>query len=401
MIKYLGAEIFGVWATMLTLVNWIMLFDLGLGNGLRNKIAESLALDDEKACAQYISTSYVVVSVVSVVVFLLLFVSALCINWNLVFNTSVLPGAVLFKSVILLAFFVLLNFVLSLVLQVFNGYQESSFVSFGQFLSNAFALIFVAILYGFSSSSLVNVVLVYGAGLVASNLFLSFYMFGRRSEIRPRFSNFDMPKVGGLFSLGARFFIIQIAVLVMLMSDKMIITQLFGPNEVTNYEVVFKLYSILAIFHGLILTPLWSAFSDAYANNDFQWIKIAIKKQLMIFLFFVLCAVLLAFLGPSLAELWVGSAVVLDWRLFFFFSAYMVVSVWSNIFACFVNAINKVNIQVVAAVFAALINIPLSIYFVRFLGFGVEGVVLATTVSLSIYALIGPVQVIYILNKEG
>lgn len=35
MIKYLGAEQFGIWATMLTLITWVMLFDFGIGNGLK------------------------------------------------------------------------------------------------------------------------------------------------------------------------------------------------------------------------------------------------------------------------------------------------------------------------------------------------------------------------------
>ncbi len=36
MIKYLGLEIFGIWSTMLTLITWVMLFDLGIGNHYNN-----------------------------------------------------------------------------------------------------------------------------------------------------------------------------------------------------------------------------------------------------------------------------------------------------------------------------------------------------------------------------
>jgi len=43
MIRYLGQEQFGVWSTLLTVMSWIVFFDLGVGNGLRNKVAEALA----------------------------------------------------------------------------------------------------------------------------------------------------------------------------------------------------------------------------------------------------------------------------------------------------------------------------------------------------------------------
>ncbi len=67
MIKYLGMEMFGIWATMLTLISWIMLFDLGIGNGLKNKVSESLAKNDTNLASAYISTAYVVIGLVSLV----------------------------------------------------------------------------------------------------------------------------------------------------------------------------------------------------------------------------------------------------------------------------------------------------------------------------------------------
>lgn len=34
MIRYLGQEQFGVWSTLLTVMSWIVFFDLGIGNGI-------------------------------------------------------------------------------------------------------------------------------------------------------------------------------------------------------------------------------------------------------------------------------------------------------------------------------------------------------------------------------
>lgn len=43
MIRYLGQEQYGAWSTLLFIMSWVVFLDLGIGNGLRNKLAESLA----------------------------------------------------------------------------------------------------------------------------------------------------------------------------------------------------------------------------------------------------------------------------------------------------------------------------------------------------------------------
>jgi hypothetical protein len=53
-----------------------------------------------------------------------------------------------------------------------------------------------------------------------------------------------------------------------------------------------------------------------------------------------------------------------------------------------------------SAIIAGLINVPLSIYFAKFLGMGISGVILGTIVSLSLFAAIGPMQTYYILKTD-
>ncbi len=46
-VRYLGAERYGVWATITTTVVWINLLDLGIANTLTNHISRAYALDDK------------------------------------------------------------------------------------------------------------------------------------------------------------------------------------------------------------------------------------------------------------------------------------------------------------------------------------------------------------------
>jgi len=399
MIRYLGAELFGIWSTMLMLISWVMMFDLGIGNGLKNKISESLAKNNTEEAVGYISTAYGIIGLVSIALFLCLFVVSYFIPWESVFNTSAVSGGELRTAIISLSFFVFFNFWLSLVNQVYHGLQKSSFVTFGQFLSNTIALTFVIFLYHFHDSSLTKMVVAYGFALVISNLVLSFLIFSSYKDLRPLLKLFNVSKLKPLLSLGARFFIIQIAVIVIFMTDKIIITQLLGPEKVTSYDVVFKLFSVFSVVHSLVLLPIWPAYSNAYSQGDFPWIRNALKNQLKFSLFIFLGALGLAALGPTIVKIWIGDEVQVDSTLYFAFFSFVVVSVWSNVFAYFVNSINKINIQVITSIFSAVINIPMSIFFVSYLDLGLNGIVMATTLSLSIYAVIGPFQVIKLVRQ--
>lgn len=400
MIKYLGVEQFGIWATMLTLITWVMLFDLGIGNGLKNKISESLAQDNPEQAAGYISTAYGLIGAISFVLFSLFLVLSFWIPWQMVFNSQTISEEDLRQVVITLSFFIFFNFWISLVNQIYHGLQKSSVVVMGQFISNTLALLLVFLLYQLTQSSITLMVWAYGISLVFANLALSGFVFKAHKVLLPTYKGFDKNKISPLLSLGIKFFIIQLAVLVIFMTDKILITQLLGPEHVTPYEVLFKLFSVFTVIHSLLLAPLWPAYSDAYQRGDLDWIRSNIKQQIKIALLLFLGAFVLAIIGPIIVRLWIGDKVVASHILYYLFAVFILFSVWSNVFAYFVNATNKLAVQLYTSITAAILNIPLSIYLVSSLKLGLEGIVLATIISLSIFAFLGPIQVFKILAKS-
>lgn len=55
--------------------------------------------------------------------------------------------------------------------------------------------------------------------------------------------------------LGLKFFIIQIATVVLYETSNLIIAQLFGPAQVTPYNVAGKYFGIIPMVMGIIMTP--------------------------------------------------------------------------------------------------------------------------------------------------
>lgn len=396
-IKYLGIEQFGVWATMLTLLTWVMMFDLGISHGLKNKIAESIAENNLDQAASYISTAYILVGFVAVFIFIVFIFFSPWVSWQRIFNTEILSEGLLSEAIFALSFFVFLNFWLSLVNQIYHGLQRTSMVVFGQFLSNVLALIFIFLLYHFTRSSVFLVVCSYGLSLVGANLLLTFFVCRSNRVLAPSLNGFDKSKIMPLLSLGGKFFIIQLSILLIFLTDKMLISQLLGPEYIVPYEILFRLFSVFTMVHGLLIAPLWPAYSDAYQRGELDWIGRSIKQQLKIAVLIFFGAFAMVAIGPFIVRYWIGNEVLIDKSLYFAFAVFIILSVWNNIFSIVLGAIGKIRLGAIHTFFSALMNVPLCMFLVRFFDFGVAGVVYATIISISLSAVISPIQAWYFI----
>jgi O-antigen/teichoic acid export membrane protein len=57
-VNYLNNTQYGIYITIVSLVGWMNTFDIGLSNGLRNKLARALALNEHNDMVKDISTTY-------------------------------------------------------------------------------------------------------------------------------------------------------------------------------------------------------------------------------------------------------------------------------------------------------------------------------------------------------
>ena len=57
-LDYLGAIKFGIFLTLMSMVDWFLDMNIGIGHGLRNKFGESIAKNDDNQAVCYVSTAY-------------------------------------------------------------------------------------------------------------------------------------------------------------------------------------------------------------------------------------------------------------------------------------------------------------------------------------------------------
>ncbi len=395
LLKYLDVEDYALWSVILSFLNWIVFFDLGIANGVKNKIAESLSNERWHDARLYISTGYIALFLFSSIVFSIVLAVSGLIDWQHLFNIYEYNNRYLSTLVLIILFFTLSNFVLSLINAVFNAVQRASLAVANQFLTQLLSLFVVLLLLKFTESNLHLLALGYGLSMLLSNLFLSVWYFKKNGNLAPSLKYFDKAKLTPVVALGMRFFMLQLTMMIILTTDRFILLQLTDREEVTKYDIVYRYFNILFIFHALINTPLWSMYTEAYHKKDYLWIEKTMKNMVFLCGLYIVGATVLVFVGNIIIGLWLGNIELgLETSNYIYMALLVLFSIFHSILAYFTNGIGKTNLQLLTSIIGALINIPLSIYFVRVHHFGLNGVILATIISLSLFCLTGPFQVV-------
>lgn len=400
MLDYLGVELYGMWSVILSFMTWILFFDLGIANGVKNRVAESLALEKKVEAREYISTGYFILSIFSFFVYCLFYVISYYLNWQSIFNITVISTEELGEVLRAIVFFILINFSLSIVIAVYNASQNAAYVVVNQFLSNLFAFISISILAEYATRSLLYMSIVYGASLVVANLSLSIYFYKNNNYLSPMIQAFNKSKIKSISSLGMKFFVLQLIFFLIVATDKILITQLLGASLVASYDVLYKYFGAILIINGIFNAPLWSMYTEAYSKNDYNWMSKAILRMVKLMFVYVGISIVMIFLAKDVFDLWLGdNELIIDFSNYVYMSIMVLFLAWHAIFSFVTNGVEKLQIQLYSILAGAILNIPLSIFFVKSMHMGLNGVILATIVSLSIFALLGPLQSIKIISE--
>ncbi len=399
-VKILGTELYGVWATLLSIVTWVVFFDFGLGNGIKNYLTKALAKENILEAKEIIMTGYIAIAIISIILFIVIVISVSLFDLRQLFNTQLLTNTELKSIVITLFAFVSFHFIISFVKQFIFAIQKNALNEFEQFFFYSLLLLSLLYIYFKEYNSILAIVFAYGVSLILSKVTLTFIFFVKNKHLFPSIKNFQKTIMGKLMNVGMAFFALQLVYIFILLSDKIIITQLLGPTEVTSYDIVYRIMSVVLVLHGVVNAPMWSAYTEAYNKNDISWIKKNLKKMNYFIIILISIVVMLALFCKEIVSLWIGEDLQIQTSLVWAMGLYVIIVSWNNNYAFFVNSINKIKWQLIAYSIGAIINIPLSIYFAKYMHLGNTGIVYATIISLFFFSIVGYVQTNYLLNED-
>jgi O-antigen/teichoic acid export membrane protein len=387
-VGYLGAERYGMWLTISSLIAILSPLDLGIGNGLMQIVSDASGRDDREAARRAVSTALVLLSAIAFAVAALALAAHPAIPWARLFNvTSSEALAEAGPAALALITIFAIGLPLSVV-GVIQSASQSGFVtslwSIGGSVGSLAALL--AAIHARAGLPLLIIALT-GAGLVAA-LLNGILLFGwQRPWLTPRLSDFRARVAGPLLRVGVLFVILQLAGAAAYQIDNLVIAQIMGAQAVQQYAIPVKLFSVAPTLLSFALVPLWPAYREALSRGDAEWVGKTLRRSIRLALLInVPAAVLLVITGPLILRLWVGSAVSPTLLLLAGLAIWIVMNSFNGPLAMLLNGANVIGFQAVCAILMAVANVALSVFLVAHIG--VSGAVYGSIIAQAVFILL-------------
>lgn len=390
-LNYLNAEEYGVWLTLTSIVTWFNVCEIGIGMGLQNRLGECLAVKDYKKGRDYVTVTYVVLTLIVSGFLLIFFVVNVYIDWRKLLNIWTLNAEDLSAVVIIVIVFFAINFIVKTIGVILAADQKTSLRSLLGLLGNVLSLVIIFILTRTTPSSLYKVALVFSASPVVISLIGTAILFhGRYRELKPDFIKVKYKLAKNLIGLSLNFFVLQISSIIVFSTSNVIISQVMGPQDVTTYNICFKYFNVVTMIFNLILSPMWPAYTNAYALSDFTWMESSIKKTRMMWYLVTALTIIMLLASPIVYSLWVGDEVHVSFSMSMAMAVYVIVGNWNNIYAQMLAGVGKIRLSIYNSLFNAIIFIPLGYYCTK--NWGALGVAVAMTLTILTSTFWQPIQ---------
>jgi len=398
-LNYVTPAEYGIWLTISSIVSWLSFFDIGLGNGLRNKLSEANAKKKYGDAKKYISTTYAAISVIAFFLLLIFYLIYKKINWQNILNIEDINN----ETLQLLFLMVVGSFCVQLIVRIINSIltalHHSALSGFITFLGQVGVLIGIFILKYFAEPNLFYLFIVLTIIPILVLLIATVLIFRKKLQyLKPEFKFIRIKHLKSIFNIGGAFFIVQIGALVLFQTDNFIISNVLGPEAVTEFNIAFKLFSLTTMVTFIILTPYWSAYSDAWARQDFDWMRKNILIIRKIWILLSVITVILYFAAPFLYNIWIGDTIKISSKVSFAMMIYSIVISFQASHNYIINGLGKIKLQMYLMLISAVLNIPLAFY----LGgiYGIPGVIYSNVLFMLILGITFYFQLNFLFKRS-
>lgn len=403
-LNYVNADTYGLWLTISSLVVCVSFFDIGLNNGLRNKFAEAKANNNAELAQRYVSTTYAMLILIFMPIMVLFLVVNRYIDWGYILNLDLTNPDELSTAMAICFSYFCFKFIFSTINIILIADQKPANAAFRMLCENAISLLAVFIFTKFVTGSLVSLCVALCVFPLLVVIAFNIILFkGKYKEYRPKVSKIDLSLLSGLFNLGFKFFIIQMTDLLINQMTSFIIMREYGALDVTYYQIAYKYFSVLLLVMTILVAPLWSATTEAYVRGDITWIKNISCKYVRVYAILLLMGGGLLLLSPYFYRLWIGADFSMPFSLSFWTYCYVAVILCRNIFVQILNGIGALKIQFYSSLVSPVVFICLCVVLVKFYGYGVYAVLIASIVANFNGFILAPIQYrqVFIKNKKG
>lgn len=395
----------GLWFTMVSVLNWILNFDLGIGNGLRNHLASTIAKNDTDNAKRYLSSAYISVGAICAFLSAVLYFVFGFVNWNSVFNIKkeIISSEALLLSVRIVFIGIILQMFFRLISSVLYALQKSSVNNLLQLLTTVITLLAVlALPGGTNDENMVIMALVHCVACILPSIAATVAVFAGKTtkKLIPQFSDFSFYHAKEVLSLGGAFLFVQIAYMIIMNTNEYLITFFTGGEAVVTYQIYYKLFALGSTVFSLALTPIWSAVTKAVAEESFAWVKSLYKKLMLLAGAFCLFEFALVLILQPVINIWLGDEAISVNTGFAVIFAFMGSSmILSTALASVSNGLGMLKTQLICYGVGAVAKPFIAWAMVNLTGSWI-GIILANIISVLLYCVVQPFVFNQYFRKE-
>ena len=377
LLHHLGSETYGLYAALTSVVGYFSLLTFGSSLTVPRYVADHAARGEGDALSRFVSTYFVLYVAVAAAGLAIGIAVAPLLRWVMVVPQPLRDAVAPAWRLVVGGW--ALGLAAGLLQSLLTGLGEVHLANLAASVRTTLNLAFAAAILwaGGDLDALLTGLL--AAALVSG---IGLYVLVRLAHPEIRIS----PKLAGWATLrrsgrpAAYYFLMQIAALVVMGTDNIVISIFLGVGSVAAYAVAFQLYAlaVAALWSGVdVLLPFfarWGAQQDTERLRGafLRATKLAVSGT-------VLAAILLAAYGRLVIGWWVGPSLFVGQRVLLVFCAMLLIATPIHSAALVLAGLGRHRAPAIGGGIEAALNLALSIVLVRQLG--VFGVALGTLLA--------------------
>lgn len=348
-------KVLGMWFTIVSVINWLILLDFGVGSSARNRLVIAFNKNDNNEVDKIISSG---LFVNTVIIFLLivaqfLFFKAIdCFNFFGISNSDI--SEVELKTIIyILCIGILLRIYGSFLANIYYSLQNALASSIMSISSNVIIIIYMVIQKQIGTTA--NIVKLAIVHAVAYNIptivaFLELFLF-KLKGIKLHIKSITRECINDLTKAGLHFFGLQLLITTAFGTKELLISRFIGAEYVVEYNIYQKIIGVAGTIFGLALVSIWSEVTERYIKKEYKRILSLYKKGLRFIGIISIGQVLLILLFPFINNIWLRDKAVnvslYSMVVYAIYNvAYMIVMLNYN-FLCGMEKLRKLSIALI------------------------------------------------------
>lgn len=397
---YVSSELYGIWLTLSSIMLWLNFFDVGFTLGLKNKLAEAIAQNNLEKGKSLVSTTYFMMILIFIPLLIILESIIPFVNWSTFLNVQSIYNEEIIKCLYILAACFCIQMILNVFTAVVAAFQQVALSSAFPVIGNFLSLITIFFLTKYCPPSLLALAIAISVMPLLVIFTASIIFFKKKyKNVSPNIHYIDRKYAKELFTLGYKFFLIQIQGVVLYQCTNILISRLSGPEYVTAYNIAYKYLNIALMVYSIVLTPLWPAFTDAYTRKDFIWMKSIYKKMTRFYIFSACIVILMIASSNIIYKLWIGDRAEVPFSMTLALGIFILINSWDALQVNLINGIGTIKLQTYVTLIGLIFHIPLSLFIGKYIG--AIGVVISMTIIICIYSIFFTIQIKQILTQKA